>query len=83
MAVACVLGAVGAWHILRAAGLLLRIAYSVGGQALLLGARLGSCCVGVFWVAAGLSCGARVLWVLGACLRGMFRVSAPGLSCLL
>lgn len=39
-------------------------------------AQMGSCCSGVFLLRSGPCCEARVLWVLGACLRGVFRVSA-------
>lgn len=53
MAVACVLGAVGAWHIFRAAGLLLRVAYSVSGQALLLGAWPGPLVWSILCTAGG------------------------------
>lgn len=90
MAVACVLGAVGASHILRAAGLLLRIAYSVGGQALLLGARLGPlagcilrtdevCCVARVLCADGFLLLWRILVEVRTLLCGAYSVRGLGL----
>lgn len=65
-----VLGTVGAWHILRAAGLLLRVAYSVCGQALLLGA----------WPGPLAGC---ILRTVEAWRRGAYSVRGFGFSCLL
>ena len=64
-----VLGAVGVWHILRAAGLLLWVAYSVCGQALLLGAWPSPLAGGI-------------LRTVEAWRRGAYSVRGFGFSCL-